>query len=97
MVGLLQLSNESHKVMEGLVTLLPSVEDGYNSTVLNLCGKAFTHSFCLISLAKLWHLACQSNGVGGTVKVFIIGFSIAVSLAVGGFPLFSLVAQFSHI
>lgn len=92
MVGLLQLSNESHKVMEGLVTLLPSVEDGYNSTVLNLCGKAFTHSFCLISLAKLWHLACQSNGVGGTVKVFI-----AVSLAVGGFPLFSLVAQFSHI
>lgn len=76
MVGLLQLSNESHKVMEGLVTLLPSVEDGYNFTVLNLCGKALTHSFCLVSLAKLWHLACQSNSVGGTVKYLLLDFPL---------------------
>ncbi len=46
-------------------------------------------SFCLISLAKLWLLACQSNSVGGTVNMYLfLRLSSAVRLAVSGFLLF---------
>lgn len=61
--------------LAGGCNLWPSVEDGGNfSMYCYSCVKVLMPCCSLTSLAKLWHSACQSNNVGGTVMHSFLGF-----------------------